>query len=69
MKISRLVLRNFGLFRGEQSFDLQPRSNGMCRPMILVGGHNGTGKTTLLEAVRVCLHGRLALGPRVTEAA
>lgn len=69
MKISRLVLRNFGLFRGEQSFDLQPRSNGTCRPMILVGGHNGTGKTTLLEAVRVCLHGRLALGPRVTEAA
>lgn len=69
MKISRLVLRNFGLFRGEQSFDLQPRSNGISRPMILVGGHNGTGKTTLLEAVRVCLHGRLALGPRVTEAA
>ena len=69
MILNRLVVRNFGLFRGEQSLDLQPRGEGVCRPMILVGGHNGAGKTTLLEAVRVCLHGRLALGPRVTEAA
>ena len=37
--------------------------------MILVGGHNGAGKTTILNAVRICLHGRLALGQRVTEAA
>ena len=69
MILNRLVLRNFGLFRGEQSLDLQPRGEGVYRPMILVGGDNGAGKTTLLEAVRVCLHGRLALGPRVTEAA
>ena len=71
MKLNRLVLRNFGLFRGEQEIDFCPRDgdDGAYRPMILIGGHNGTGKTTLLEAVRVCLHGRLALGPRVTEAA
>lgn len=69
MILNRLVVRNFGLFRGEQSLDLQPRSEGVRRSMILVGGHNGAGKTTLLEAVRVCLHGKLALGARVTEAA
>ena len=71
MKLNRLVLRNFGLFRGEQEIDFCPREggDGVYRPMILIGGHNGTGKTTLLEAVRVCLHGRLALGQRVTEAA
>lgn len=69
MILSRLVVRNFGLFRGEQSLDLRPRGEGVYRPMILVGGNNGAGKTTLLEAVRVCLHGRLALGPRVTEVA
>ena len=69
MKLNRLVLRNFGLFRGQQTLDLQPRGADSYRPMVLVGGNNGAGKTTLLEAVRVCLHGRLALGPRVTEAA
>lgn len=42
---------------------------GEIRPLVLVGGHNGTGKTTLLEAVRLCFHGRLALGSRVTDVA
>lgn len=71
MRLNRLVLRNFGLFRGEQEIVFCPRDDGdgAYRPMVLIGGHNGTGKTTLLEAVRVCLHGRLALGPRVTDAA
>ena len=69
MKLNRLVLRNFGLFRGEQSFDLRPRTKEESCPIILIGGGNGAGKTTLLEAVRVCLHGRLALGTRVGEVA
>ncbi|MFQ5741110.1 MAG: DNA sulfur modification protein DndD [Acidobacteriota bacterium] len=69
MMINRLVLRNFGLFRGEQSLDLKVREGERHRPIVLVGGHNGSGKTTLLEAVRVCLHGRLALGSRVTDIA
>jgi DNA sulfur modification protein DndD len=68
MRIKQLVLRNFGLYRGEQTLDLAPRSTrGKAKPIVLVGGHNGAGKTTVLEAVRVCLYGRLALGPRVTE--
>lgn len=70
MMLNRLVLRNFGLFRGEQTIDLRLREgDGSHRPIVLVGGQNGAGKTTLLEAVRVCLHGRLALGPRVTDVA
>ena len=69
MRLNRLVLRNFGLFRGEQTLDLRPRGDCENRPIVLVGGHNGAGKTTLLEAVRVCLHGHLALGSRVTEVA
>lgn len=69
MRFNRLVLRNFGLFRGEQTMDFRLREKGRKRPIILVGGQNGAGKTTLLEAVRLCLHGRLALGPRVTDVA
>ena len=69
MILNRLVLRNFGLFRGKQTLDLRPRGMGEIRPLVLVGGHNGTGKTTLLEAVRLCFHGRLALGSRVTDVA
>lgn len=69
MRLNRLVLRNFGLFRGEQILDFRLRSGASPRPIVLVGGRNGAGKTTLLEAVRLCLHGRLALGSRVSEAA
>lgn len=69
MRLNKLVLRNFGVFRGEQTLDLRLREGDGNRPIVLVGGHNGAGKTTLLEAVRVCLHGRLALGPRVTDVA
>src|SRR4030067_3169678 len=68
MLIKKLTLRNFGLYRGEQVLDLAPRTKRETpRPIVLVGGHNGAGKTTILEAVRVCLYGRLALGSRVSE--
>ena len=69
MMLNRLVLRNFGLFRGEQTLDLRLRGGDEHRPIVLVGGQNGAGKTTLLEAIRICLHGRLALGSRVTDVA
>ncbi len=68
MRLKQLILRNFGLYRGEQVLDLTPRTKwGKTRPIVLVGGQNGAGKTTVLEAVRVCLYGRAALGPRATE--
>lgn len=68
MRLRKLVLRDFGLYRGEQTIDLSPRTKyGRQRPVILVGGHNGAGKTTILDAVRLCLYGRLALGARVTD--
>ena len=68
MIIRRLALTNFGIYGGEAQFDLSPRSeNGIHRPIILVRGKNGTGKTTLMEAIRLCLHGSLALGSRVSR--
>ena len=69
MRLRKLLLRDFGLYRGEQTIDLAPRVKyGRQRPIILIGGHNGAGKTTILDGVRLCLYGRLALGARVTDA-
>lgn len=69
MIFTRLVLTNFGVYRGTNEFDLRPcRSDGMPRPVVLIEGQNGAGKTTLLEAVRLCLYGQSALGARVRRA-
>ena len=68
MILHRLTLKNFGLFSGEQTFNLTPRTKyKKRRPVILVGGKNGTGKTTILEAVRLCLYGFRSLGNRVSR--
>ncbi|RKU24491.1 DNA sulfur modification protein DndD [Candidatus Poribacteria bacterium] len=64
MILHKLTLNNVGLFSKPQTAHLTP-NNG--KPLILIGGMNGTGKTTLLEAVRLCLYGRRALGSRVSQ--
>lgn len=54
MILNRIALRNFCLYRGEQVFNLEPNKNA---PIILFGGINGGGKTTLLDAVQLVLYG------------
>lgn len=66
MILKTLELNNFGLYGGENRFDLSPASD-KGRPVILVRGHNGGGKTTFLEAVRLALYGKRALGVRVAR--
>lgn len=68
MILHQLTLRDFGLFCGEQRFSLTPRIKyKKRRPIILIGGKNGTGKTTILDAVRLCLYGSRLLGNRVSQ--
>jgi DNA sulfur modification protein DndD len=58
MIFEKLTLHNFGLFRGEQVLDLYPLGgNGHAAPIVLFGGMNGGGKTTILDAVKLALYG------------
>jgi DNA sulfur modification protein DndD len=66
MILTRLSITNFGVYRDQHDFDLRPRVvDTETLPVVLFGGKNGAGKTTILEAIRLCLYGQLALGNRV----
>jgi len=70
MIIRRVQLSDFGIYSGSETFNLTPVPlNGFNRPIVLFSGKNGAGKTTIIEAIRLCLHGPLALGSRVSRAA
>lgn len=55
-----LLLQNFGPYQGKQTIDLRPTSKNQPRPIILFGGMNGGGKTTLVDAIRLALYGQRA---------
>ncbi len=56
--LNQLVLHNVGTFAGRHVIDLTPPS--ASRPIVLVGGLNGAGKTTILESIQLALYGSLA---------
>jgi DNA sulfur modification protein DndD len=55
-----LSLENFGPYQGKQVINLRPQIDEETRPIILFGGMNGDGKTTLMDAIRLCLYGNRA---------
>lgn len=65
MIFKSLTLTNLGTYQGVQKIDLRPEAG---KPVVLVGGMNGAGKTTVLDAMRLALFGAEALGARVSKA-
>ncbi len=58
MIITSLSLENFGVFRGKHIFNFKPhQENEINQSIILIGGMNGAGKTTIFEGIRLCLYG------------
>ncbi|KOR35190.1 MULTISPECIES: DNA sulfur modification protein DndD [Planktothricoides] len=61
MILTELVLENFGPYVGKQIINFHPEAEaGETRPIILFGGMNGGGKTTLMDAIRLALYGSRA---------
>ena len=54
-----LVLQNFGPYLGRQVLNFRPEDD-RTRSIILLGGMNGGGKTTLMDAIRLALYGHRA---------
>lgn len=52
MIINRLIMHNFGVYAGTNIFEFTHR-----KPIVLIGGMNGRGKTTFLEAILLALYG------------
>lgn len=52
MIIKRLTINNFGVYAGVNTFEFSH-----TRPIVLIGGMNGRGKTTFLEAILLALYG------------
>lgn len=60
MKIEKLVLHNFGVYRGSQTLYLTPKKPNIESSITLIWGKNGCGKTTILDAFQIVLFGKHA---------
>lgn len=59
MQITNLVLDNFSSYEGVNKFDFTVKRD---KPIILIGGQNGAGKTSIFTAIKIALYGPLAFG-------
>lgn len=60
MKINKVKLYNFSSYEGNNEFDFEITDAG--KNIVLIGGKNGAGKTSLFTAIKVALYGPLAYG-------
>lgn len=62
MILKKITLINFTVFPEKQEIDLAPQ-DASChqdtpRPLIVINGHNGSGKTSILTAIQIALFGK-----------
>ena len=58
MIIQDLTLTNFRVFEGSHTIEVKPKADNR---VVLFGGLNGAGKTSILTAIRFALLGRAAI--------
>jgi len=59
MIINSITLGNFGIYQGDNQFDLRTDKD---KNIIIINGKNGSGKTTLLNAFKIGLYGSRIMG-------
>lgn len=59
MHFSEIELYNFGIYKGRHNIELIDQRKK--KNITLVGGMNGRGKTTILDAIFLCLYGRKSI--------
>jgi len=64
MQLQKVILNNYGLYKDENIFDFTTVNE---KPIILCGGKNGGGKTTLFESVMLCLYGYNSFEEKITK--
>lgn len=60
MRINSIRLHNFSSYEGDVFFDFT--STDSKKNIVLIGGKNGAGKTSLFTAIKIALYGPLAYG-------
>ena len=62
MIFNKLTVTNLGNFAGTHGFCLRHHDFTTKKPIILFGGLNGAGKTTIFDAIKLCLYGSEMFG-------
>jgi DNA sulfur modification protein DndD len=55
MKFRKLIIENYKSFQFPTAIDFPQSESG--KSIFLIGGMNGSGKTSVLEAINICLYG------------
>ncbi|MFA5237076.1 MAG: AAA family ATPase, partial [Methanoregula sp.] len=57
MQFNKLIIQNYKTFRFRTEFDFTINRGDPTKNVFLIGGMNGAGKTSILDAINLCLYG------------